>query len=116
MLPSFASETVIVVHPAQKSQRGTTVPDWVNAQRHVVTGCIVQLPSTSMDLDGRTQTELSGTLYAPCGSGIRAGDHIEWTDGEGVSHTLAVDGEPMPWRSPTGRVSHVQARIAEWKG
>lgn len=99
-----------------RDSRGTTVPDWANAQRRRVTGCIVQLPSTSMDLDGRTQTQLTGTLYAPGGTDVRAGDRIEWTDGRGVEHKLAVDGEPMPWASPTGRVSHVQARIAEWRG
>lgn len=116
MLPSFARDAVTVVRPATRAVRGTTVPDWANARRHRVTGCIVQLPSTSMDLDGRTQTELAGTLYAPTGADVRAGDRVEWTDGRGVTHKLAVDGEPMPWASPTGRVSHVQARLAEWRG
>ena len=116
MLPSFAHETVTVLRPAMRSSRGTLVPDWQNASGHELTGCIVQLPSTSMNLDGRTQTQLTGTVYAPTNSNIRAGDRIEWTDCRGVTHFLAVNGEPMPWQSPTGRVSHVQARVAEWEG
>lgn len=116
MLPSFSADTITVVHPAMRESRGTTVPDWANAQRHVIRRCHVQLPATSMDLDGRTQTQLTGTVYAPTNSSIRAGDRIEWTDCVDVTHHLAVIGEPMPWQSPTGRVSHVQARVAEWEG
>lgn len=116
MLPSFASDAVTVVRPAMRAVRGTTVPDWANATRTPVTGCIVQLPTTSMDLDGRANTELAGTLYAPPMTSIRAGDRVEWTDPMSVTHKFAVDGEPMPWKSPTGRVSHVQARLAEWRG
>lgn len=116
MLPSFAADAITVVRPVMRESRGTTVPDWANAQRHVINGCHVQVPATSMDLDGRTQTQLTGTVYAPTNSDIRAGDRIEWTDCRGVTHYLAVNGEPMPWQSPTGRVSHMQARVAEWKG
>ena len=116
MLPSFAADAITVVLPATRASRGTTVPDWANAQRRRVTGCIVQLPATSMDLDGRAQTQLTGTVYAPSASDIRAGDRIEWVDRRGVTHHLAVNGEPMPWQSPTGRVSHVQARVSEWSG
>ena len=116
MLPNFASDTVTVIRPTMRESRGTKVADWTNAQRKIVSGCIVQLPATSMDLDGRAQTQLTGTLYAPVGTDVRAGDRIEWVDGRGVTHHLAVNGEAMPWTSPTGRVSHVQARIAEWEG
>lgn len=116
MLPSWCKDTVTVVHPSMSESRGTVVPNWANAQRHVVRGCSVQLPTTTMELDGRTQTALRGTLYAPPSASIRAGDRIEWTDFTGVAHDLLVDGEPMPWKSPTGRVTHVQARLAEWEG
>jgi plastocyanin len=116
MLPSFASETVTVARAAQRQSRGTTVPDWANAQRHPITGCIVQTPSTTMDMDARQQTALVGTLYAPPGSDIRAGDRIEWADPTGTAHAFSIVGVPMPWKSPTGRVSHVQATITEWEG
>lgn len=116
MLPSWCRDAVTVVRPARKEQRGTTVPDWANAQRHPLTGCSVQLPNTSMALDGREQTALRGTLYAPPASDVMAGDRIDWTDPMGVAHSFLVDGEPMPWQSPTGCVAHVQARLAEWRG
>lgn len=111
MLPSWANDTITVERPASKSQRGTTVPDWAHATTHTVSGCSVQLPTTTMSLDGRTQTELAGTVYAPPSADIAAGDRITFN---GVR--FLVDGEPMPWASPTGRVSHVQVRIAAWRG
>lgn len=116
MLPSFAHERVTVVRPGSKSSRGTTVPDWANAQRRVITGCLVQTPNTTMDMDGRQQTALLGTLFAPPRADLRAGDRIEWADPMGVAHAFAIVGVPMPWTSPTGRVSHVQATITEWEG
>ena len=103
MLPSFCADVVTVVRPAHVAQRGTVVPDWANAQRHSIRGCSVQLPHTSMSLDGRQQTDLRGTLYAPPTADIKA-------------HDLAVVGAPMPWASPAGRVTHVQAAIEEWGG
>lgn len=111
MLPSWCTETVIVARAAERTSRGTVVPDWANAQKHAISGCSVQLPTTTMALDGRMQTTLRGTLYAPPAADVHAGDRIEWS-----GHAFLVDGEPMPWTSPTGRVTHVQARLAEWEG
>lgn len=111
MLPSWANDTITVERAAQRPQRGTTVPDWANAATHTVSGCSVQLPTTSMDLNGRRQTELAGTVYAPPTADIKAGDRITFGDVR-----FLVDGEPMPWTSPTGRVSHLQARIVAWRG
>lgn len=111
MLPSWASDAITVERPPMVESRGTTVPDWAHAQPHAVTGCSVQLPTTSMSLDGRTQTELAGTVYAPPTADIKAGDRITF----GTARFL-VNGEPMPWTSPTGRVSHLQARIVAWRG
>lgn len=116
MLPSFCRETVMVVRPGVRQARGTTMPDWTKSQRHEIAGCSVQTSTTSMDMDGREQTSLAGALYAPPFADVRAGDRIEWTDPMGVEHKFIVDGEPMPWASPTGRVSHVQARLSEWRG
>lgn len=111
MLPSWANDTITVTRPASMTQRGATVPDWANAQTHVITGCSVQLPTTVMAMNGRAATEIAGTVYAPPAADIQAGDRIEFG-----GTTFLVDGEPMPWRSPTGRVSHVQVRIAAWRG
>lgn len=116
MLPSFCHDSVTVTRPAKRASRGTVIDDWANAQSHAIDGCSVQVPTTSMDLDGRRQTALLGTLYAPPFSDIKAGDRITWSDPMDTEHTFLVDGEPMPWASPTGCVSHVQADLAEWRG
>lgn len=116
MLPSWCRDTVTVTRPAWVASRGTTVPDWSQATTRTLTGCSVQVPSTSIDLDGRQQSELYGTLYAPDGSDVARGDRVEWTDPMGTVHDFLVDGVPMPWTSPSGRVSHVKVRLVEWRG
>lgn len=112
MLPSFCRETVTVIRAALKDSRGTKVLDWQNATRTPLDGCSVQPGDTSRDFDGRTvQVSEDWTLYAPPGSDVKAGDRIEW---EGT--TFEIDGVPMPWKSPTGRVSHMWAKLKEWRG
>lgn len=111
MLPSFANRTVTVVRPGAKQQRGTTVPDWSHATETQVDGCTVQTPTTGQELDGRTATTLSGTVYLPPRTDVRAGDAIDYN-----GHRFLVVGEPMVWESPTGALDHVQVRIAEWEG
>lgn len=111
MLPSFMNRTVTIVRPAAKAQRGTTVPDWDSATEHSVSGCNVQTPTTGMELDGRTATNLGGTVYMPYGTDVRAGDAIDYN-----GHRFMVVGEPMVWESPTGNLDHVQVRITEWEG
>lgn len=111
MLPSWCTDTVQVVRPAAKASRGTTVPDWANAQRHTVSGCRVTDASTGEDRDGRTATRIIARLWAPPGADVRAGDAIEF---DGARYL--VEGEPMPRRSPTGQVSHLRCDLAAWRG
>lgn len=110
---SWFTDSVTVARPGTKTERGATVPDWANATTRTVSGCSVQTPlaSTSMSLDGRTQTTRGGTIYAPAGADIEAGDRVEWG-----GRTFTVTGEPCPWVSPTGRVSHLEAPIDYWRG
>lgn len=116
MLPSWCRDTVTVVRPTMRDSRGTQVADWTSASRHSVSGCSVQISTTSSDRDGRQQAELLATLYLPEGADVRRGDRIEWVDNAGETHEFVVDGMCMPWRSPTGRLSHVQAHLTEWRG
>ena len=112
MLPSFCRDSITVKRASLKDSRGTKVLDWSNPQSTTVAGCSVQPNMTSRDFDGRTiQVTEDWTLYAPPQSDIVAGDRIEW---QGM--TFEVNGAPMPWTSPTGRVSHVYARLSEWSG
>ena len=112
MLPSFCNDSVTVKRATLINQRGTKVPYWDNPQTFVVNGCSVQPSTSARDFDGRTvQVTEDWTLFAPPGSDIKAGDRIAW---EGL--TFEIDGAPMPWKSPTGRISHVWARLKEWRG
>lgn len=111
MLPSWCSDTITVKRPKMVDSRGTQVPDWSKATSHTVTGCSVQTGQTSEDRDGRTATALMGTVYLPPSADVQAGDRILF---DGTAYT--VQGEPMAWRSPTGAVTHKQARIAVWSG
>ena len=112
MLPSFCRDDVTRKRPTLTDKRGTQVLDWLNPSVATISGCSVQPNTTTRDFDGRTiQVTEDWTLYAPPGTDIQAGDRIEWN-----SHVFEVNGAPMPWASPTGRVSHVWARLSEWSG
>lgn len=112
MLPSFCRDAITVKRAQLVDRRGTQVLDWENPQEFTVSGCSVQPNTTTRDFDGRAiQVTEDWTLYAPPGSDIKAGDRIEW---QGL--TFEIDGAPMPWTSPTGRISHIWARLSEWRG
>ena len=53
MVATFAHDTITVIRPAQKSVRGTTLPDWENATEHTVENCSFQPAGSSLSLDGR---------------------------------------------------------------
>lgn len=110
MLPSWCRDTVTVWRAPLVDSRGTKVRDWTQATSHVIDGCSLQPGGTSTDFgEPRQANESDATLYAPPGADIEADDRVEF-DGT----TWAVDGQPMDWRSPTGRVTHRQARLTAW--
>ena len=112
MLPSWCNDSVMVLRAPLVDSRGTKVRDWSQAASHVIGGCSFQPAGTSTDFtDVRQAVTFDATLYAPPGSDIEQDDRIVF---EGV--TYAMDGAPSPWKSPTGRVSHVQARLKVWSG
>lgn len=111
MLPSFCHDTITILRPRMAASRGTSVPIWDSPTEIVVHGCSVQTGTTSEDRDGRTETMLGGTCFMPPGTDILAGDRIAF---EGKAYV--VQGEPMPWPGATGAASHVEVRIAEWRG
>ena len=112
MLPSFCRETVDVLPAPLASARGTEERDWSLSEAHEVAGCSVQFDSTATDRsDARASISDTATLYAPPGADVAEGDRIACGFG-----TFEVDGTPMPRRSPTGAASHVECRLARWKG
>ena len=112
MLPSFCRDEVEVWRAPLVTERGKQVRDWQGAAMHPVAGCSVQRAST----DGTWGLPRSGatvrmTLWMPPGADIEFGDKVV-ADGR----EYALDGEPLPWRSPTGAVSHLVADLVDWRG
>jgi len=112
MLPSFANQTITIIKPGTKDERGSIVPDWEHPTKETtVTGCSVQPASTSLSLDGRVLGMSDGwTAYLPEGTDVRAGDHIVF---EG--NTYEIQGEPRVWVAPFTR-SHIQLNLIRWEG
>lgn len=112
MLPSFANQTITVIRPKAKEERGSLVPDWETTYEPFdITGCSIQPASTSLSQDGRVLGINDGwTAYVPDGSDVKAGDHIVF-DGE----TYEINGEPRKWTGPM-RTSHIQLNLVRWEG
>lgn len=112
MLPSFFRQSVTRLRPGEKTSRGSTIPDWDNAESLTIGNCSVQPSSTSLSQDGRVLgISDSFTLYMPMNADVKEGDHIQF-DGE----TYAVMGVPRPWTSPTGNLSNKQVTLERWDG
>lgn len=111
MLPSFARKTVEVIRPAKAEQRGTIVDDWKNATVHQINGCDFQKISSAVNFADQSATaSVRWQLRLPPNSDIEAGDRVS-VDGR----TYALNGVPMAWESPTGRVSHIECELVEWR-
>jgi hypothetical protein len=112
MLPSFAKETVTIVRPSWVDERGKQIPDYENpAETVTLANCSVQPGATSEVLEGRQNSTIRFSLYAPPGTVIGAQDAVIY---DGVRY--AVDGAGQSWKSPTGAVSHVVAALVDWEG
>ena len=111
-LPSWAADTVTRIRPGTKDSRGSLIPDWTKATSLSIAGCSMQPATTSLSQDGRILGISEGyTCFFPPGADVAAGDKIQF-DGKDYQ----IIGEPKVWRSPTGRVSSVQAQLERWSG
>lgn len=113
-LPSWANDTVTRIRPGQIDRRGSIEPDWSpdKVSELVIIGCSVQPATTTLSQDGRVLGISEGmTCFFPPETDIAAGDKIRY---EGKEYQII--GEPKTWKSPTGRVSSIQASIERWAG
>lgn len=109
---SFFRQQIIRKRPGEKTQRGSPIPDWENAQELVIPGCSVQPGSTELDQAGRVLGVADGlTAFLPVDADVQAGDHILYNGKE-----YAILGEPRVWQSPTGAVSHTRLNLERWSG
>lgn len=112
MMPSFARDVVTVHRAKLVEERGTKVPDYRNAKTHTIGRCSFQpVNSATSWTDPRQAVTVKATLFLPAGSDIKQGDLVEF---EGAKY--AIDGAPHPWRSPSGRIDHIQCALIDWKG
>lgn len=111
MLPSWCDDSVTVWRAPLVDSRGTQVPDWSAASPHEVGGCSFQPTGSSTDFgDPRQALTIRAYLYAPPGADIKEGDRIEF-----AGRTYAINGAPLPWKSPTGAASHMQIQLVDWR-
>ena len=111
-LPSWANDTVTRVRPGTKESRGSQIPDWSKATSLSIAGCSMQPATTTLSQDGRVLGISEGyTCYFPPGADVAAGDKIQYGGKD-----YQIIGEPKTWKSPTGRVSSVQAQLERWSG
>lgn len=113
MLPSFADDEILLVHPAWVTDsRGTRRPDYAGGARVPVPGCIVQ-PGASVEvLEQRVgAVAVRWSVFAPPGTVVEAADAAEYG-----GRLYAIDGEPARHRSPTGALDHVLLLLVDWKG
>ena len=109
---SFMADSVTVVRPGSKTERGSAVPDWEHASEHAIS-CVQVTPQTTIqDRDGRAVNASDRfTLRARFDADIRAGDRVMWN-----GDVYEVDGDVFHVESPTGRVSSTRCTLALWRG
>jgi len=112
MLPSFFTQTIYILRPVYKIERGSEVPDWENATTRTCSQCSVQPAATSLDQDGRILGIKDGlTVYCPYDTDVQSGDRIVYEN-----ETYVIDGVPQRSISPSGSISSTQLQIKRWEG
>ena len=110
MLPSFCNDVVTVDRAPLVEVRGTFEPDWEHPVSVEVAGCSFQpVQGSTAWTDPRQAVTVRATLYMPPNADVKAGDRITYQGNQ-----YAIDGAPLPWKSPTGRVSHIQCTLIDW--
>ena len=118
-MPSFCRDAVTVWRAPLVPERGTKIRDWAQAVAHTVAGCSLQPSGGGVGIgatsgtfgEQRNGAEVHAVLYAPPGADIEFSDRIEFG---GVNFALV--GEPLEYRSPTGRVTHMACSLTYWRG
>ena len=109
---SFMRDSVVIVRPGEKTERGSIIPDWDNAQTHTINDVQVTPVSTVQDRDGRVVNVSDRfKLRARYSADVKSGDRVIWN-----GDTFEIDGDVFHTKSPTGRVSSTRCTLALWRG
>lgn len=112
MIPTaIGTQTVTVIRPAWVDDHGSAVADWSNATESESNGWSVQPLGAPEILDHRDSTGIRWRAYGPPGVDVESTDRLRFAD-----TTYEVDGEPLRWTSPTGRLDHVELTLLVWEG
>ena len=110
-LPSFSTDTITIIRPTIKTERGTQFYDWDNAARIDVDGCNVQPMNTVLNQQERFAVDTTYTLLCPPETEIYFYDRVEY---QGEQYT--INGKPFLLKSPSGAVSHIKCTLEVWNG
>lgn len=108
---SFARDTVSVLRPALVLVHGSYVSDWESVTRVMVRRCLVQPADTREVTENRDLTVGTRRVLMPPGTDVKPYDRLELPSETGA---WEIVGEPRPWRSPTGGLSHVEVLVNRW--
>ena len=109
---TFWRQTVTRIRPGIKESRGSSIPDWDNAESLEIQNCSVQPSDTGLSQDGRVLGIQEGlTAYMPADADVQEGDHIIYDGREYV-----MSGTPQKRISATGRLDHIQINLERWSG
>lgn len=113
--PPFNVDTVTRVRPSVILDHGREIADWDAAPAVPdldMPGCSVQPGPSSEFLENRASVTVQWTVFAPGADlDVRSSDGIRWQ-----ATMYQVDGEPLPWRDPTGRLDHTVIALVERSG
>lgn len=109
---SFKTQTITVLRPGTRSERGDTIPDWATATTHTVPGCCVQPDNGDEVTDrGRDAVVRRWKVLGPAGADVTSLDRVRW---DGADYD--VDGPIASWSSPSGALAHVEFVIQRVEG
>lgn len=112
MLPFWANDTIVRNRPTVTDDgHGNTIPNWAVTADLPIRGCSVQAGASQEILGGRDASLTQWTVYAPAGADVTATDGVTWN-----GDLYAVNGQPMPQRSPTGALNHTVIELRRIQG
>jgi hypothetical protein len=85
------------------------VRDWSTAVTHDIDWCSIQPGATSEFLQGRDESVISYTVFAPDGADILSSDRV-LIDG----NPFSINGEIIRWQ--TGILDHTVVFLQRWEG
>jgi hypothetical protein len=106
------TDTMTIVRaPLAAGYGNARTPDWDNATRTTVRGC-VQPEGSSEQTGGQDRVATTHRVFLPATADVVATDRIEWGSG-----TYEVEGEPQRWPNPLGGgIHHIELTMSRTVG